>query len=145
MKKLSALIGLAAIGVTLLLASNASAAKPETDESSTLAAATFVNPYAQVKVGKTSDTVETIVMAGGYTHFWGQWQGCTDMTLWGVPVPARHPVAVSASQRDNAGNEFIGSAWITVDNVAVGNNVVTARICVNWSSPLLLDVHYVWG
>ena len=144
MKKLSSLISLAAIGVTLLVAGNASAAQPETDDSSK-PAATYANPYAQVKVGKASDTVETTVMAGGYTHFWGQWQGCTDMSLWGLGLPARYPVTVTATQVDNALNEFIGSAWITVDNVAVGNNVITARICVNWGSPLLLDVHYVWG
>lgn len=60
-----------------------------------------------------------------------------------LPVSANQPIAVSASEQDAQGNEFIGRADITVENVAVTNGRVTAVVNIAWDSGLTVCLHYV--
>jgi len=81
--------------------------------------------------------------AGGSTVYFPPMMGCNLLTV-SAPVLGGFPVAVSASETDASFNEYIGSATISVANVAVTNGQIMAQVCVNWSAPLRIAVHYVW-
>ena len=54
---------------------------------------------------------------------------------WGIIHAGSH-VYISASEVDNAGNRFNGSASYTVQNVIVKEGRVEFRIAIGWNSPL---------
>ncbi len=141
MKKLFPLIGLAAATLTLLVAGGASAAAPGSGD----AAKPATSAGVESKEITVTESVKASTNAGGYTHLWGAFSGCVRFNLTGLGLPNAYPVAVSASERDAAGTEFIGSAVYTVTNVAVGNNIISARVCIDWPNPILVNIHYVWG
>ncbi|NBE83341.1 hypothetical protein [Micromonospora rubida] len=146
--KMPLLLASAAVLVPgVFVASTASAAVPQDEGSAPTArvAAAAGQTSGKSKLPTATDTVDFLAMAGGYTHYWGARNNCWNLNLNGLPVTPRYPVTVSATEVDGAGNEFIGPAEITVHNVAVWNGGVSARVCVNWGSPIYVNVHYVWG
>ena len=75
--------------------------------------------------------------------YWGAKNGAWILTLNGLPVTAGQAVAVTATESDGAGQEFIGSASIDVQNVAVGDGWVAARVVINWPTPINVWLHYL--
>ena len=57
---------------------------------------------------------------------------------WGL-INAQSHVYVSASEIDNGGNRFNGSASYTVQNIVVKNGRVEFRVAINWGSPIRIS------
>lgn len=83
------------------------------------------------------------VGAVSYRHYWGAKNGQWILTLNGLPVTAGQAVAVTVSESDGAGNEFIGDARMTIHNVAVGDGWVAVRVNIEYGSPLNIWLHYL--
>ena len=95
------------------------------------------------KSALSPDAVTPLAASVSFRFFWGAFNGCVRLNLSGVPVTAGQAVVASATESDGAAQEFIGNATITTNNVAVVNNGVSVLVCVNWSSPLNVWVHYL--
>ena len=77
-------------------------------------------------------------MTGAATRFDG-WPSSFGVVNFGFNWSAIHAgshVYVSASEIDNAGNRFNGSAPYTLQNVVVKEGRVEFRIAIGWNSPL---------
>jgi hypothetical protein len=100
--------------------------------------------------GPSTIPVDTIngganIQAGGGTWWLGYVHGCRIVHIY-VGLPGRWPVTASVSEVDPYGNEFIGSAWAHVENVAVlSNGFVDVLYCVGWNYDISFDIHLVWG
>jgi hypothetical protein len=80
-----------------------------------------------------------------YSHCWGNSrQGWVTLNLSGMPVNHNQAVTVSISEVDASCNEFLGAATMTVHNVVVTPGQVTAKVFIDWGSPLRFRTHYVW-
>ena len=86
--------------------------------------------------GPTPELVGT--MSGGALRY-DSWPSSNGTVNFGFNWPAIHAgshVYVSASEIDNAGNRFMGSAPYTVQNVVVKEGRVEFRLVIGWNSPI---------
>ena len=77
-------------------------------------------------------------MTGGAIRYDG-WASQFGTVNYGFNWPAIHAgshVYVSASEVDNNGNRFMGSAPYTVQNVVVKEGRVEFRLVIGWNTPL---------
>ncbi|MBB5867877.1 hypothetical protein F4553_001256 [Allocatelliglobosispora scoriae] len=145
MRKLTALLGTAAVACALLLTATGAVASGNDQQTGAPlpgAASAGSSGDSKLPAYRIADTQRTIDAAGGATASI-TFNGCADLYL-ALPVYARQPVAVSASEMVN-GVEWMGSAWIDVRNVRVISGGVQVRLCVDWGSPLPISIHYVWA
>jgi hypothetical protein len=77
-------------------------------------------------------------MTGAATRYdaWPNTRGTVNFGFNWSPIHAGSHVYVSASEIDNAGNRFMGSAPYTVQNIVVKEGRVEFRMVIDWSSPI---------
>jgi hypothetical protein len=93
--------------------------------------------------GKSASGPGATAASVSLRFYWGAKNGTWILCLNGLAVGPGQAVAVSATEADAAGNEFIGSAAYQVQNVAVSSGRVCTRVIINWSSPINVWVHYL--
>jgi hypothetical protein len=97
-----------------------------------------INHEKSFKDHKGPTTALAGQLTGAAIRFDG-WPSVNGAVNFGFNWPNIHAgshVFISASEIDNAGNRFNGSAPYTVENVVVKEGRVEFRIAIGWNSPL---------
>jgi hypothetical protein len=142
MKKLLSLIGLSAIAATVFLAGPA-AASPDANSVTKATSGTSAvrQDSANITPSQLSTNASTQAVSGRIC--WTPRNGWWILTATNTGTFAGQAVMVSVSELDSAGNEFVGSAHLSVYSVAVRNNVVDALVFIDWGSGITVCTHYL--
>ena len=145
MKRLLSTLALTAVAGALLVSGPAYAMRADEPAMATVVTSGSSQDHRATAVAtpRAGTGTSTTLAAVSYRHYWGAKNGQWTLTLNGLPVTAGQAVAVSATESDGAGGEFVGAARITVHNVSVGNGVVTVRVNIEWGSPINVWLHYL--
>jgi hypothetical protein len=98
-----------------------------------------INHEASDKSHPTPSIVGTLTGAALRFDGWPSVNGTVNFGFNWDQIHANSHVYVSASEVDNAGNRFNGSAAYTLQNIVVKEGRVEFRIVINWNSPLRIS------
>jgi hypothetical protein len=78
-----------------------------------------------------------------YRHLWCGINGDVQLNLTGLGAANGQPVAVTIAEAGTSESEWIGSARMRVNNVAVWGDSVSVWVTVEWGAPLCVYTHYL--